>query len=202
MDAALAGQLAEGVLAGDGEGGRLDARLFAVLVVVHLGFEALLLGPAQVHAHQHLGPVLALGAARAGMHGDDGVQRIGLAVEHGARFQLLGKGGQGLDVALQIGEHVFALAGQLEVGSMSPVRRTSSSSSATSASRRLRSRISGLVALGFGPERRIGQLGFYFGEFPADASRVKDTPAGRGLGRAREHKRIRDRSTTWLGSLT
>ena len=91
MHAALAGQLPEGVLADDGEGGRLDARLFAVLVVVHLRLEALLLGPAQIHAHQHLGPVLALRAARAGMHGDNGIQRIGLAREHGPRFQLFGK---------------------------------------------------------------------------------------------------------------
>ena len=54
--------------------------------------------------------------------------------------------------------------------------------------------------VGIGPESRIGQPGFYFCGFPADANRVKDTPAGRGLDRAREHKRIRDRSTTWLGS--
>ncbi len=116
MDAALAGQLAKGVLADDGEGGGFDARLFAVLVVVHLGFEALLLGPAQVHAQQHLGPVLAFGAARAGMHGDDGVERVGLAVEHGARFEVLGKCGQGFDLALQIGEHVLALFCQFEIG--------------------------------------------------------------------------------------
>ena len=53
-----------------------------------------------------------------------------------------------------------------------------------------------LAGGGIVPQGRIGQLGFYFGEFPADASRVKDTPAGRGLGRARERKRIRDRSMT------
>ncbi len=116
MDAAFAGKLAEGVLADDREGGGLDAGLFAVLVVVHLGFEALLLGPAQIHAHQHLGPVLALGAARAGMHGDDGVERVGFAGKHGAGFELFIKCGQRLDVALEIGEHIFALARQLEVG--------------------------------------------------------------------------------------
>ncbi len=65
---------------------------------------------------QHLGPVLAFGAAGAGMHGDDGVERIGLAGEHGARFELFGERGQSLDVALEIGENVFAFAGQLEVG--------------------------------------------------------------------------------------
>jgi hypothetical protein len=39
-------------------------------------------------------------------------------------------------------------------------------------------------------------------EFPADASGVKDTPAGRGLGRGREHKRIRDRLATCLALKT
>ena len=44
-------------------------------ILVDLGLEALPLRPAQIHAHQHLGPVLALRAARAGMHGHDRVQR-------------------------------------------------------------------------------------------------------------------------------
>ncbi len=77
--------------------------------------KSLLLGPAQVHAHQHLRPVLAFRAAGAGVDGDNGVQRIGLAVEHGAGFQLFVERGQSLDIALQIGEHVFALARQLEI---------------------------------------------------------------------------------------
>ena len=65
---------------------------------------------------QHLGPVLAFGAAGAGVHGDDGVERVGLAGEHGAGFQFFGKGCESLDVALEIGEDVFAFAGQFEVG--------------------------------------------------------------------------------------
>jgi len=40
MDTALAGQLPKGIFSDDGEGGGFDARLFAVLIVVHLGFEA------------------------------------------------------------------------------------------------------------------------------------------------------------------
>ena len=46
----------------------------------------MLLGPAQVHAQQHLGPVLALGAAGAGGHLQEGVVVVGLAGQH--RFQL------------------------------------------------------------------------------------------------------------------
>src|SRR6185369_11959446 len=49
------------------EGGALDARFLAVLPLHQLDLVAVLLGPAQVHAEEHLGPVLRLGAAGAGM---------------------------------------------------------------------------------------------------------------------------------------
>ncbi len=91
-------------------------RLVAILVVVHLGLVTLLLGPAQIHAEEHFGPVLALGAAGAGMNGNDGIERVGLAGEHGARFEFLAEGSQRLDIALQVDDHVFAFACQLEVG--------------------------------------------------------------------------------------
>ncbi len=151
---------------------------------------------------QHLGPVLAFGAARAGMHGDDGVQRVGFAGEHGAGFELLGESGQSLDVAFQIGEHVFALAGQLEVGFDVAGAAHQFLVVGDQRFQALAVAHQRLAGGGIVPEGRIGKLGFYFGEFPADASRVKDTPAGRALGRAREHKRIRDRSMTCFALMT
>ncbi len=48
--------------------------------------EAVLLGPARIHAQQHLGPVLALGAAGAGVHLEIGIEAVGLARQQ--RFQL------------------------------------------------------------------------------------------------------------------
>ena len=45
----------------------------------NLDLEAVSLGPARVHAQQHLRPVLALGAAGAGMHFEIGIETIGLA---------------------------------------------------------------------------------------------------------------------------
>src|SRR6185437_9851210 len=116
VDAGFSAEEAEGVLAGDGEGGGLDAGFFAGLVVVDFGFESLLLGPAEIHAHEHLGPVLGLGAAGAGVDGDDGVEGVGFAGEHGAGFHLVGERGKGLDFAVEIGLDGFAFAGQLEVG--------------------------------------------------------------------------------------
>ena len=56
--------------------------LVARLAVEHLALEAAALRPAQVHAQQHLGPVLRLGAAGARMDRDDGVLAIVLAAEH------------------------------------------------------------------------------------------------------------------------
>ena len=49
--------------------------LLAGLEVEDLGAEAVALGPAQVHAQQHLGPVAGVGAAGAGVDRDDGVAR-------------------------------------------------------------------------------------------------------------------------------
>ena len=73
VHAGLALEMAVGVLPGHLDRGRLDARLLAREQVDHLRLEAGPLRPAQVHAHEHLGPVLRLGAARSGVDGEDGV---------------------------------------------------------------------------------------------------------------------------------
>ena len=57
---------AVGVQALDLEHGALDARLFALAQIEDLDHVALSLGPARVHAHEHLRPVLRLGPAGAG----------------------------------------------------------------------------------------------------------------------------------------
>ena len=51
---------------------------------------AVALGPAHVHAKQHRGPVLAFGAAGAGMDFEIGVVAVRLARQHGLQPQLLG----------------------------------------------------------------------------------------------------------------
>ena len=82
VHAGLRRQQAVGVLAGDRERRALEPGFVARLIVDHLALEAAALGPAQVHAQQHLGPVLRLGAAGAGMDRDDRVLAIVLAAEH------------------------------------------------------------------------------------------------------------------------
>ena len=56
--------------------------LVAGLVVDQFALEPAALDPSQVHAQQHLGPVLRFGAARARMDRDDRVLAIVLAAEH------------------------------------------------------------------------------------------------------------------------
>ena len=85
-----------GVVALDLDGRRLDARLFARRLLQVLDLVAVLLGPARVHAHQHVGPVLALGAAGAGMHFEIGVVAVGLARQQ--RLELAPRG-FGLELA-------------------------------------------------------------------------------------------------------
>ena len=62
--------------------GTLDPGLFGRLKVDHFSLEPSALRPPEVHAKQHLGPVLRLGPARAGVDRDDRVLAVVLAAEH------------------------------------------------------------------------------------------------------------------------
>ena len=80
VDPRLALEVAVGVLALDVDRHRLDAGDVPLLAVDDLGLVPLRLGPHQVHAQEHLGPVARLGAAGAGLDRD-----VGVAVVVGAR---------------------------------------------------------------------------------------------------------------------
>ncbi len=73
VHAVLGLQPARGVAALDLDGRRLDAGLLALGFFEILDLVAVLLGPARVHAQQHAGPVLAFGAAGAGMDLEIGI---------------------------------------------------------------------------------------------------------------------------------
>ena len=108
VHAALGLQQSVHVLALDGERGALEPGLVAVLQVVDLDLEAAALEPAQVHAQQHLGPVLRLGAAGAGMDGHDGAALIVLAAEEALLLAAL-------EVELEVGHAVHELLEKLVV---------------------------------------------------------------------------------------
>ena len=90
MHAVFGLQPAVGVVALDLDGRRLDARGLALGLFEQLDLVAVLLGPARVHAKQHAGPVLALGAAGAGVHLEIGVVAVGLARQQ--RLELAARG--------------------------------------------------------------------------------------------------------------
>ena len=102
MNAVLALQKAVGVLPLDGDGGGLDARLVPVLVVQDFIREALPLHPAGVHAVEHLGPVLGLGAARPCVELQNGAASVVLAGEERGHPGLGGPVLQGGVFALQL----------------------------------------------------------------------------------------------------
>ena len=59
--------------------GRFDAGFFALRFFDEVDLEAAVLGPARLHTQQHSGPVLALGAAGAGMDFKIGIVVVSLA---------------------------------------------------------------------------------------------------------------------------
>ena len=159
-------------------GRALDAGFFAGLIVEHLALEAAALGPLQIHAQQHLGPVLRLGAAGAGMDGDDGVGAIVLAAEHlldlgGLDFALRARRARAADRAdvlalpgpFEQHAEVVELAGQ-RVAQLDFVGQP-----AAALQRLLRL---GLVL----PEVGRGDAGFELGQLAGGVGGVKDSSAG------------------------
>jgi hypothetical protein len=82
VHAVLAAHVAEGVVAADAEARTVDPCLVPLLVVDHLGLVPAPLRPAQVHAEQHLRPVLRVVAAGAGVDAHDRVGVIDRPREH------------------------------------------------------------------------------------------------------------------------
>ena len=98
------------------QGRALDPGDFAGGQLHDGGVKATLVGPAQVHAQQHVGPVLGLGAAGTGLDIQVGVVGVHLAAEHAAEFHLLEDVAQALDLGRDIvdGALVFLFGGHLQ----------------------------------------------------------------------------------------
>ena len=114
VDALLGAVEAVGVLALDAEGGGLDAGLLPRARLQQLDLEAAPLGPAHLHPQHHLGPVLGVGAARAGV---DGHERVAGVVGAGEQALLLERREARLDRAerlLDLGGELRVLLGELD----------------------------------------------------------------------------------------
>jgi hypothetical protein len=92
----------------------LDSSLVAGLEIDDVAPKSATLGPAQIHAHEHLGPVLRLGAARTGMNRDNRVLLVELAGQHRPNLGRLHVARVAFQRGPEIGRHVFAVLGPIE----------------------------------------------------------------------------------------
>ena len=90
VHAVLAFEIAVGEITLDIDGARFYAGLVPLENVGNRGFVAMFLAVAQIHAHEHRGPVLALGAACAGVDFEHHAHVVLLATEHVAQLERLG----------------------------------------------------------------------------------------------------------------
>src|SRR5579883_2747126 len=74
------------------DGGRLDPSLLASAFLDPLDLITALLGPAHIHAQQHLRPILGFGAASAGVYFEKGVVAVRLAGKQARQLLLRGVG--------------------------------------------------------------------------------------------------------------
>ena len=89
VDAGLALEVAVGHRAAHGDRRAVDARLLVVLAVEQLDVVVVLLGPGDVHPQEHLGPVVGVGAAVAGIDGEDGRVGVERAAQQGLDLELV-----------------------------------------------------------------------------------------------------------------
>jgi len=108
VDAVLDRQVPVGVLALHQHGHALDAGLVAGLDVGDVPLVAALLAETKVHPQQHLGPVLALGAAGPGVDRQDGVGAVVLAAEHLLELGGLDQGLKRPQRRLEVGADILA----------------------------------------------------------------------------------------------
>ena len=112
----LALQQSERVLAVDSKRCRFEPGLFTRLVVVENGFKALPLGPSEIHAQEHVGPILRFGTAGTGMNGHNGIARVVFPREQRLGFQLVEYVAQRRNLAFEIAIDVLAFFGEIEIG--------------------------------------------------------------------------------------
>ena len=109
MHAVLALEISVGKIALDTYCHALDASLVAFYHVLDGGLVAMLLAPAQVHAHEHRRPVLALGTTSTRVDLHDGAELVLLTAQHVAQLEFLNLvesvGVEGIEFVL--GEHAF-----------------------------------------------------------------------------------------------
>ena len=137
-----------------------------------------MVGPAQVHAQQHVGPVLGFGTAGPRLDIQVGIVLIHLATEHAAELKALeallqlrelgGHVGDGAFVTL-LDRHLQQFGGIVQAGTQ-VVQRTDDVRQGCALAAQI------LGPLGLVPDAGVFQLALYLGQSITFVIVVKDTP--------------------------
>ena len=166
------------------DGNVFDAGNFGRGKVDFVDLEASVFGPAQIHAIHHLGPVLCIDAAGAGLDREDGVAVIVLAAEHQLELSLCQRTVQCIDLLRGVGHSriVLRLLSEFEhhrrvVGAVYKL-----SVGVDACLQRGHFTHQHLRSLGVVPEIRFSRQCFDLGDAFFFDRQVKDAPAERRCG--------------------
>jgi len=178
VDAGLRRHQPEGILASQREGHALEPRFLTGLILENGALEPPPLGPLEIHAQQHLGPVLRLDAAGTGVDGHNRVGRVVLAAEHLLDLAGVHHGLEAVERPGQVGLDRFPLLGpfneHLQIIALLPQGITEVDVFADA----LSPAQGGLCVGGLVPEIGSGDAGFESAQFFVETGPVKDSSAG------------------------
>ena len=106
MGAFLVAQVAVGVAALDFDRGALDAGFLPFGEFIDADLHAVVLRPARVHAQQHLGPVLGVGAAGAGIDGEHDAFLVVFTAEQPLQLPAIEFAAELVESRLRFAEHL------------------------------------------------------------------------------------------------
>ena len=102
VDPVLGLEVSVGVPSHDLHGCALDAGTLTLKAIDEDRLEALPLTPPQVHAEQHLTPVLGLRSPCAGVYREQRVSLVVLSAQHVPELELIDPGGEARQLPLQV----------------------------------------------------------------------------------------------------
>jgi hypothetical protein len=159
----------------------LDPGLVAREELVDLDVQPLALGPPQVHAEQHLRPVLGFGATGAGVDRRDGIVLVVLAGEQRCELESFDVDGELVDGASKIPGHLGVALRREQLVHRPRVAEAANEIVVAielgADAGQPRGQL--LCSSGVVPERRVRRLPFELGDQRAFAVDVKGTPSRR-----------------------
>ena len=186
----LALQHAKGIFAIHFERNRFDSSAFPFQAIRHIHLHAISFSPAQVHAEQHLRPILAFRAARTGVHGNYGIARIVLTRKQHGVFQLAQRRLKRLHIAHNVSLYTLAFTSELKERIQIVRQRPDLDIVVDPFFQALAILHHLLAALRLVPEVGFSNQGFGLAQFSFLAGRVKDTSARQQPARAEDCIRV------------